>query len=124
MSLPAPSYAVQVDPFWNNVPVAAIEVVASVAGSPVSESTDQVVIIWHQQSYHDQVAILAALPAIDGSPATDVRAVLEAAGVTPVYTSLPVVFPRPGPGAVPINETDVYYNGSAWAYVYDDSLVP
>ena len=121
MSLPAPSYAIKVDPFWNNVPVDAIEVEASVAGSPVSESTDQVVIIWDQQSYHDQEAILAALPAIDGSPATDVRAVLEAAGVAVAYTKIPAVYPRPG---APININDAYYNGSAWVYVYDDSVVP
>ena len=117
MSLPAPSYAIQVDPHWNNVPVDAIEVVAA-SGSPAVE---QVVILWDQQSYHDQEAILAALPAIDGSPATDVRAVLEAAGVAVAYTKIPAVYPRPG---APININDAYYNGSAWVYVYDDSVVP
>ena len=120
MSLPAPSYAIQVDPFWNNVPVDAIEVVASVAGSPVTESTDQVVILWDKLSVQNQEAILAALPAIDGSPATDVRAVLEAAGITVVYTNIPAVYPRPG---APINVNDAYYNGSAWVYVHDDSAV-
>ncbi len=35
MSLPAPNYAIQVDPKWNNVPVDAIEVEAAV-GSPPS----------------------------------------------------------------------------------------
>ncbi len=113
MSLPAPNYAIQVDPKWNNVPVDAIEVEAAV-GSPAS---DQTVILWDPLSESNQQALMDVYPGV-GSPPS-LRAGIEEANLSFPITTIRSVYPRP---AAPINTNDAYYDGS-WKKVYDDSAV-
>jgi len=111
MSLPAPGYAIQVDPKWNNVPVDAIEVSPAV-GSPAA---DQEVILWNSISEKDQLGLMAVYPGVGSPP--DLRAGLAAAHLSLPVIKIATVYPRP---AAPINVNDAYYDGT-WKKVYDDS---
>ncbi len=113
MSLPAPSYAIQVDPRWNNVPVDAVEVVAA-GGSPV---TDQEVILWDTLTEKDQQTLLDVVDDAGGWPVADLSTELNNAHANIPSMTIPSVYPRP---AAPINTNDAYYDGS-WKKVYDDT---
>jgi hypothetical protein len=116
MSLPAPSYAIQVDPKWNNVPEDAIEVVAA-SGSPAV--VEQEVILWDSISEKDQQFVLDVVDNAGGWPVADLSAELDSANSQVPTMTLPATFRRP---AAPVNVNLAYYDGS-WKYVYDDSAV-